>query len=126
MKKIIPYDPKLKELAKQLRNNSTLGEVLLWKKLRSKQFGGFDFHRQKPLLHYIVDFYCPSLALVIEIDGGSHKRSDVSKKDFEKQAALENKGLIVVRFTEKEVRFQMNDVLRKLQDYVKCYEEQIC
>lgn len=69
--KIIPYNPKLKEYARYLRNNSTLSEVLLWQKIKNKSFG-VQFHRQVPLLDYIVDFYCHELMLVIEIDGNSH------------------------------------------------------
>ncbi|MDD8018536.1 MAG: DUF559 domain-containing protein, partial [Bacteroidota bacterium] len=68
--KIVPYKPKLKEIAKTLRKNSTLGEVLLWKRLRNKQMLGYDFHRQKPIDQFIVDFFCPALNLAIEIDGG--------------------------------------------------------
>ena len=63
IKKFIPYDPKLKERARNLRLNSTLAEVLLWKYLRGKQLGGYKFHRQKPLFHYIVDFFCSELML---------------------------------------------------------------
>jgi len=68
-RKIIPYNPNLKELARKLRNDSTLGEVLLWNEIKSKKLYGYDFQRQKPLLNYIADFYCYELALVIEIDG---------------------------------------------------------
>jgi len=68
-RKIIPYQPYLKELARKLRNDSTLGEALLWNELKNKQMYGYDFHRQKPLLNYIADFYCNELNLVIEIDG---------------------------------------------------------
>jgi very-short-patch-repair endonuclease len=66
-RKIIPYNPQLKELARRLRNDGTLGEALLWKELNNKQLYGYDFHRQKPLLNYIVDFYCHELNLVIEL-----------------------------------------------------------
>jgi very-short-patch-repair endonuclease len=55
---IIPYNSNLKELAGKLRNDSTPGEVLLWNELKNKQMYGYDFHRQKPLLNYIVDLYC--------------------------------------------------------------------
>ena len=123
-RKIIPYNPELKELARQLRNNSTLGEVLLWKKLRAKQFGGYDFYRQKPLLNFIVDFYCLALELIIEIDGNSHNRSDVSARDADKEVALKEYDLNVLRFTEVQVRFEMEDVLRKLEAYVKWYDEE--
>ena len=69
--KIITYNPKLKEYARQLRNNSTLSEVLLWQKIKNKALG-VQFHRQVPLKEYIVDFYCHELMLAIEIDGDSH------------------------------------------------------
>ena len=57
MRKIISYNPKLKQLAKNLRNNSTLAEVLLWQNLKGKKMKGYDFHRQKPIGNYIVDFF---------------------------------------------------------------------
>ena len=57
-RKIIPYNANLKQLVRKLRNDSTLGEILLWKELSGKKFFGYDFHRQKPLLNYIADFYC--------------------------------------------------------------------
>ena len=59
-RQIIPYNPKLKEIARQLRNNSTLSEVLLWLELKGKKMRGYDFHRQKPIDNYIVDFFVMS------------------------------------------------------------------
>jgi len=72
-RKIIPYNPSLKEKARQLRNNATVTEIVLWKFLKSRQMCGYDFHRQKPLGEYIVDFFCNELMLAIEIDGPSHE-----------------------------------------------------
>ena len=69
--KIIPYESHLKLLARQLRKNSTLSEVLLWNKIRNNTFG-VEFHRQVPIRRYIVDFYCHEMMLVIEIDGNPH------------------------------------------------------
>jgi very-short-patch-repair endonuclease len=66
-RKIIPYNPKLKEYARQLRNNSTRSEIILWKYLKGKQMLGYDFHRQKPIDNYIVDFFCSELMLAIEL-----------------------------------------------------------
>jgi very-short-patch-repair endonuclease len=63
MRKIIPYNPKLKELAQKLRKNSTKSEIVLWNQLKGKQIKGFSFHRQKPLLNYIADFYSYDLKL---------------------------------------------------------------
>ena len=66
------YDPKLKERSRELRRNATFTERLLWKYLRVGQLNGYRFLRQKPIDEFIVDFYCKSLQLVIEIDGVSH------------------------------------------------------
>lgn len=71
MRKIIPYNPKLLPLAKKLRANMTLSEVLLWNELKGKQLG-FQFSRQIPIHNFIVDFYCKDLILALEIDGSSH------------------------------------------------------
>ena len=66
-RKIIPYNPALKEKTRELRNNSTKTEIMLWMYLKGKQMKGYDFHRQKPLDEYIVDFFCNELLLAIEI-----------------------------------------------------------
>jgi len=65
-RKIIPYDPKLKVLAKKLRHNMTFSEVVLWNELKSGQMMEYDFDRQRPILKYIVDFYCKDVLLAIE------------------------------------------------------------
>jgi very-short-patch-repair endonuclease len=117
-RKIIPYNPKLKELAKQLRKNSTQSEIKLWKALKGKQLNGFDFHRQKPLLDYIVDFYCAELSLVIELDGYSHHFEETQQKDQLKQKLLEDVGLTVLRFTDSEVMNDLQGVIRVLERFV--------
>lgn len=121
-RRIIPYNPELKLLAKDLRNNSTLGEVILWKKLKGKQFLGYDFHRQKPLLDYIVDFYCAELNLVIEIDGNYHNHEEVYVKDVKRQQDLEKHNLNFLRFTEKEIKQQLLNVLRAIEIYIEEFE----
>jgi very-short-patch-repair endonuclease len=88
--KIIPYNPKLKEYARQLRKNSTLAEVLLWQKIQKRMFG-VQFHRQVPLLNYIVDFYCHELQLAIEIVGNTHDFK--YEYDEKRQGELEKKGV---------------------------------
>lgn len=60
-KNILPYNPALKEKARELRNNSTKTEILLWRFLKGKQLRGYDIHRQKPIDEYIVDFFCTDL-----------------------------------------------------------------
>lgn len=115
---IIPYNPKLKLLARKLRNDSTLGEILLWKELSNKKLYGYDFHRQKPLLNYIVDFYCYELNLVIEIDGVYHTSEEQFKLDIFRKTELENYGLTIIRFSENEVRHEMVNVLRTIENHI--------
>ncbi len=113
--KIIPYNPKLKALARQLRKNSTLSEVLLWQKIKQKGFG-VQFHRQVPLLEYIVDFYCHELKLVVEIDGNSHDFKD--DYDAKRQKELEAQGIIFLRFLDTDVKRNMFSVLIVVEDTV--------
>jgi very-short-patch-repair endonuclease len=115
---IIPYNPKLKDLARKLRNESTLGEILLWKELKSKQYFEYDFHRQKPLLNYIVDFYCSELNLVIEIDGHYHNHEEKVEADQLRDQELAKYKLTVIRFSETEVRKDIVNVLRTIERYV--------
>ncbi len=118
----ITYNPYLKEKARELRNNSTKGEILLWKKLKGKQCCGFDFHRQKPILNYIVDFYCFKLKLIIEIDGYSHnfKPGEDKKRDIE----LTCLGFTVLRFSEGEVKNNLDSVLQSLSVFIENKLEQ--
>jgi len=59
---------------------------------------GYDFHRQKPIDNFIVDFFCNKLKLVIELDGYSHTFENVSDKDKLKQERLQEQGIMVLRF----------------------------
>ena len=122
-RKIIPYNPNLKQLARDLRNNSTKSEIILWLKLKNKQFYGYDFHRQKPLDNFIADFYCYELMLVIEIDGYSHEFLEVYENDREKDKRFEELGLSVLRFSDDQVLNDMENVLRELEEYVINFEK---
>jgi len=119
-RKIIPYKTHLKELARKLRNDSTPAEIKLWHELRNKQFHGCDFHRQKPLLNYIVDFYCAELDLVIELDGRYHEK--ISEADDKRDAELGIYNLVVIRFSEVEVMKDMFNVLRTLEAYLEKFK----
>jgi len=120
-RKIIPYDPKLKELAKQLRNNSTKAEIHLWQKLKNKQMYGHDFHRQKPIDHYILDFFCHELMLGIEVDGYSHELLEIQTKDTVKERRMNALGITVLRFSDDQVTKDMENVLRAIEWYI--YEQ---
>src|SRR3990172_7798013 len=95
-KRIIPYNPKLKERANHLRKNSTISEVLLWKYLKGKKTLGYDFDRQKPIDNYIVDFFCNELMLAIETDGCTH--NEKSEEDQSRQTKFESLGVRFLRF----------------------------
>ncbi len=111
--KILPYNPNLKVLAKELRKQGILSEVLLWKKIKNKSLG-VEFHRQVPIDNFIVDFYCHELMLAIEIDGRSHDNPEVQINDISRQEILENLGVNFIRFKDLEVKKCMNDVIRCL------------
>jgi very-short-patch-repair endonuclease len=120
---IIPYDPKLKELARKLRKSSTLSEILLWQHLKGKQMLGYDFHRQKPVDNYIVDFFCNELMLAIEIDGGSHDFEEVYVKDMAREQRLESLGVHFLRFDDREVKKDINPVLQSIESWILEYEK---
>jgi very-short-patch-repair endonuclease len=114
-RKIIPYKPYLKELAKKLRNNSTHAEIRLWKELKGKFLGQYDFHRQKPIDNYILDFFCVELMLGIEVDGSSHDHEEVILKDTIKEQELNKLGIKVLRFTDLQVFTEMPNVLATIE-----------
>ena len=109
--KIIHYNPNLKEKARILRKNSTLSEIILWKNIKNKSLG-YEFHRQVPLDNFIVDFYCHELNLAIEIDGNTHDYN--FDKDEVRQKQLEGHGIHFIRFSDNDVKRNLNDVLRAL------------
>jgi len=110
--KLIKYNPGLRKKARELRNNSTFSEILIWIKIKGKSLG-YEFHRQVPIDEYIVDFYCHELNLAIEIDGSSHDHK--YDYDLRRQYELERLGVKFVRFDDIDVKRNMNDVLRALE-----------
>ena len=121
-RKIIPYNPRLKELARQLRNNATKSEIILWKSLSGKQCLGYDFHRQKPLGEFIVDFFCHELMLAIEVDGVSHNQDQVMKKDQKKELFLNSIGITIVRFQDSDIYPDNRDALAEIERYIHAHQ----
>ena len=119
----LPYNKNLKEFSRKLRNNSTLGEILLWQKLRAGSMMNYTFNRQKPLGRYIVDFYCKPLKLVIEIDGTYHFEEEQKVKDNERQKLLEKMSLHFLRFSEQQVRKDIDIVLKEIGKYITEFEQ---
>jgi UDP-N-acetylmuramate-alanine ligase/very-short-patch-repair endonuclease len=112
----LPYNPKLKENAKKLRKAGVLSEVILWNKIKNNQLLGLDFDRQKIIGNYIVDFYCPNLGIVVEIDGESHDFKGVY--DIQRETYLKSLDLKIVHFEDKRIKNDLNSVLQELSDYV--------
>jgi len=118
---ILPYNPMLKGRARELRKNSTLSEVLLWRHLKGRQMLGYDFDRQKPIGNFIVDFFCNELMLTIEIDGDSHN-SKVDQ-DIERQKRLEGLGVRFLRFTDQEIKQNIEGVVSFIENSIKGMRE---
>jgi len=115
---IIPYNPRLVKLARKLRSKSTLSEIILWQHLKKGQVHGFDFHRQRPVDNYIVDFICCELWLVIELDGYSHLLEDQSENDRRREERLCDLGLKVIRFWDEEIIEDIDGVLQVIEHVV--------
>jgi very-short-patch-repair endonuclease len=116
-RRILPYDPRVKQIARMLRNNMTLAEILLWNQLKNKQLFGFDFHRQKPIDEFVVDFFCPKLLLAIEIDGDSHEGK--LEKDSRRQRDIEKFGVRFLRFSDEEVKQNLDDVIDAIANWME-------
>lgn len=115
---IIPYRKDLKVKARELRKNSTLSEILLWQEIRKKQLG-FQFHRQVPILEYIVDFYCHEKKLALEINGHTHEWK--VSYDQKRIVDLESLGLKILIFDDLDVKNNIKWVLNEI--YSKIHRE---
>tara|TARA_R110001583_G_scaffold162719_1_gene314976 strand:- start:30497 stop:30925 length:429 start_codon:yes stop_codon:yes gene_type:complete len=122
-RKIIWYNPKLKDFAKELRNNSTKSEIVFWLKLKNKQLYNYKFIRQKPVDNYIIDFYCPELALGIELDGYSHELVEVFHKDLKKEKRLNELGITILRFKDEQVFNDIENVIKEIEFYIFEFEK---
>lgn len=109
-------------LAQNLRNNSTLVESVLWKCLQNKQASGFRFRRQKVFGKYIVDFYCPKLKLVIEIDGSSHDNK--YEYDKKRDEYLQSLGLTVLHLDNSEILHNLSTGLFAIDTFMQ-YQKDI-
>ncbi|GAB4375360.1 MAG: endonuclease domain-containing protein [Calditrichia bacterium] len=110
----------LKSRRKQLRNNSTSAEATLWRYLKGKQLQGRKFRRQHSIGNYIVDFYCPSEKLVIELDGAEHFTEHGAEYDEKRTRFLNNLGIRVIRFENEQVFDDIEGVLAEIsQNFVQ-------
>lgn len=109
----LPFNPKLKQRARDLRKSGNLAEVILWIEIKSKKLNGLDFDRQKIIGNYIVDFYCHTNRLIIEIDGSSHDQKE--GYDAQRDIYFLGLGLKILHFTDLEVKNNLDEVLEQIK-----------
>jgi very-short-patch-repair endonuclease len=113
-RRIDPPSEHMLARARQLREQTTTPERLLWNKLRNGRCAGFKFRRQEPVGPYVTDFFCASARLVVELDGRSHDEREV--RDQERQSYLERKDLMVVRISNDRVISDLDGVAQAIAD----------
>ena len=118
-----PYNPSLKDRAKEMRNSSTKGEIKFWCELLRKRQTGYQFYRQKILYHYIVDFYCPKLKLVIEIDGTSHEEEKEYDEQWDKM--LTASGLKVLHYNDVKALSNFHLIGKDFYEQIKTREVEL-
>ena len=104
---------------KQLRNNATQAEKLLWHELRNSQLAGKKFRRQHSVGKYILDFYCPDERLAIELDGGQHDEEKQKEHDDIRTKYLNNLKISVIRFKNTDVIFGRDFVIKKILEKIQ-------
>jgi len=116
------YNKDLKQFARNLRNNSTLPEVILWNKiLKRKQLRGYQFLRQRPIENYIVDFFSKDLKLIVEVDGEIHRFR--KSRDKKREEELVKLGFSIIRFQNEEILNELFHVERTLENFIDEFEE---
>jgi 5-methyltetrahydrofolate--homocysteine methyltransferase len=100
--------------ARELRQEETEAERILWQALRGKRLNGLKFRRQHPYEHFILDFFCVEHQLVVELDGSVHGLPDQIEFDKERTKFLNDHGLHVIRFQNEEVIKNLPNLLQKI------------
>lgn len=111
-------DPRHKARRSSLRKDSTDAERLMWSRLRNRNLARLKFYRQFGVGPYILDFYCPSRHLGIEIDGGQHNSSEGRASDEQRTGYLNGCGITVVRFWNNDVIGNLEGVMERIFDVV--------
>ncbi len=112
------YNRDLRGISRHKRNNMTPEENRLWARIKKRQLKDCQFYRQRIIGDYIVDFYCAKAKLIIEVDGGQHTFEDIAAKDSKRDSYLRKRKLRVLRFTNSEVRQNIDSVLEKILDFI--------
>lgn len=114
-KDALPVNPRLKGFAKNGRKNQTPEERRVWYDYLNKVTP--RFHRQRIINNYIVDFYCPKLRVIIEIDGYQHYYEENREYDQKRTEYLESLGFVVLRFDNTEVNRDFEQVKFEIKSF---------
>ncbi len=117
---ILYNKPELKQLRRELRADSTTAERILWKELRNNKLAGRKFKRQYSIDRYIIDFYCPSEKLAIELDGEVHFKPEAIEQDAARTAFINSLGVKVIRFENvyviKNLEYVLSTIIANFED----------
>jgi very-short-patch-repair endonuclease len=108
-------NPIILEHAREMRHPQTPAEATVWRYVRNQALG-YKFRRQHPIKRFIIDFYCAELRLCVEIDGDTHIEEDQQEYDAARTEYLESIGRKVIRFTNDDVRYNINAVIQEMKD----------
>lgn len=110
--------PLIFQIAERLRNQPTFSEELLWNYLKQNPHG-IKFRRQHPAAMYVLDFYAHQIRLAVEVDGDIHSNEDVKKNDIQRQGYLESLGILVIRFSNTQIKNNVETVLGKIGETIQ-------
>ena len=116
------HSRRLFNFAREMRKNPTDAETKLWKILRMKNLSGYRFRRQYPLQGDIVDFYCLSSRVAVELDGGQHGDPDQLEYDRQRTLQLESMGIRVLRFWDHDV---LKNTTTVAEEILKTLQQQL-
>jgi len=105
--------------ARDLRNNMTRAEIILWSRLRSKKIDGYKFRRQQLIFDYVIDFYCHELKLIIEVDGEIHSLTEKTDSDIKRDKILKINGYHLIRLSNFEIETNIDATIRKIRTFIK-------
>ena len=104
---------------RELRNNSTPEEAVLWTQIKSRKIKGYKWRRQHPIGSYVLDFYCPEAKLCIELDGATHYTYSGAREDNIRTSFLNSKGIRVIRFENRLNWDNINGVIDIIEQELK-------
>jgi very-short-patch-repair endonuclease len=108
-----------RDFAKQLRRKLSLPEGLLWRALKGRKLDGLHFRRQHPIGPYVLDFYCDSAGLAVEVDGQSHGFGDRPQRDERRDAWLAGKGVRTLRLSAELVLRDVDDAVNTIRGFLE-------